>query len=105
MVTGTVTEDKGLDVPPPKDEDPDGTKLLSSPDGLERAAKLLNPLTKLSKDNVDVWIAVYDVAVRRSKQTNVAITFSSSKFLSFCREVSTGCESTQSRSFIGCRTP
>lgn len=67
-MTGPVNEDKGLDVPASKDDDPDGTKLLSSPDGLERAAKLLRPLTNLAKGDIEVWIAVYDVAVRRSKR-------------------------------------
>ena len=61
-----TNEDKGLDVSPPKDEDPDGTKLLQAPDLLERAAKLLKPLATMAKDNVDAWIAIYDVAVRRS---------------------------------------
>lgn len=59
-------DDKGLDVGPPKDDDPDGTKLLKADDGLERAAKFLNPLAALAADSIDVWIAVYDVAVRRS---------------------------------------
>jgi hypothetical protein len=63
----SVNEDKGLDALPLKDEDPDGLKLISSPDPLERAAKCLRPLKTLGRENVDVWIAVYDVAVRRSK--------------------------------------
>lgn len=60
-------EDKGLEATPEKDEDPDGQKLLSATDGLERAAKLLAPITSLVKDNFDVWIATYDVAIRRSE--------------------------------------
>ena len=61
-------EDKGLDAPPPKDEDPDGFKLLKSPDPLEHAAKFLNPLLSLVPDNVDVWFAHYDVSIRRSER-------------------------------------
>ena len=61
------TEDKGLEPTPNKDDDPDGIKLLSVTDPLERAAKLLKPLTTLGKDRVDVWVAIYDVTVRRSE--------------------------------------
>ena len=61
-----ANEDKGLDVGPPKDEDPDGIKLLQAPDPLERAAKVLKPLATMAKDNIDAWLAIYDVAVRRS---------------------------------------
>ncbi|KAI0698059.1 N-terminal acetyltransferase A, auxiliary subunit [Cerioporus squamosus] len=62
-----ANEDKGLDVSPSKDEDPDGTKLLQSPDPLERAAKMLKPLATLAKANIEAWIAIYDVAIRRKK--------------------------------------
>lgn len=55
-----------MELQPPKDDDPDGMKLLKSTDRLEHAAKLLNPLATLASDNIDVWIAIYDVAVRRS---------------------------------------
>ncbi|KAI0371305.1 NMDA receptor-regulated protein 1a [Pilatotrama ljubarskyi] len=65
---GSATnEDKGLEAGPPKDDDPDGTKLLQAPEPLERAAKLLKPLSTLAKGNVEAWIAIYDVAVRRKK--------------------------------------
>ena len=60
-------EDKGLDAPPQKDEDPDGFKLLQSPDPLERAAKILGPLLSLIPDNIDVWFVHYDISIRRSK--------------------------------------
>jgi hypothetical protein len=53
-----------------KDEDPNGLKLLASPDPLERAAKLLSPLSSLATENIDVWIAMYDVAIRRSRCKN-----------------------------------
>ena len=76
-----LNEDKGL-APPAKDDDPEGTKLLSSSDGLETAAKLLRPLTNLLassninvrekvegmvKDNerIEIWLTSYDVAIRR----------------------------------------
>lgn len=58
-------EDKGLEPPPPKDDDPDGSKLLQAEDGLARAAKFLAPLITLETTDIDVWIAIYDVAVRR----------------------------------------
>ncbi|TFY68467.1 hypothetical protein EVG20_g3546 [Dentipellis fragilis] len=70
--SSTGSDDKGLDVPTPKDDDPDGIKLLTGPEPLERAWKFLLPLTTLAKDNIDVWIAVYDVAVRRGKYLQAA---------------------------------
>ncbi|KAG5654558.1 hypothetical protein H0H81_000083 [Sphagnurus paluster] len=63
----SANEDKGLEVTPPKDDDPEGIKLISVADPLERAAKLLQPLESLAAENIDAWIAVYDVAVRRKK--------------------------------------
>ncbi|KAF7350445.1 hypothetical protein MVEN_01349700 [Mycena venus] len=59
-------DDKGLELTP-KDDDPDGTKLLQCTDPLERAANLLKPLATLADTNIEVWIATYDVAVRRKK--------------------------------------
>ncbi|KAF9443854.1 N-terminal acetyltransferase A, auxiliary subunit [Macrolepiota fuliginosa MF-IS2] len=70
-----ANEDKGLE-PPTKDDDPDGTKLLTSPSGLETAAKLLRPLTNLlttakvdiaEKERMEIWLLSYDVAIRRRK--------------------------------------
>ncbi|KAJ7695429.1 NMDA receptor-regulated protein 1a [Mycena rosella] len=63
---GSNNDDKGLE-PTPKDDDPDGSKLLQCTDPLERAAKLLKPLVTLADTNIEVWIATYDVAVRRKK--------------------------------------
>lgn len=40
-------------------------KLLSAPEPLTLAAKLLQPLTTLAPNNIDVWISIYDVAIRR----------------------------------------
>ncbi|KAF8999912.1 N-terminal acetyltransferase A, auxiliary subunit [Hymenopellis radicata] len=62
----STNEDKGLEIPN-ADDDPDGLKLLGCSDPLERAAKFLHPLTTLASKNIDVWIAVYDVAIRRKK--------------------------------------
>jgi N-alpha-acetyltransferase 15/16, NatA auxiliary subunit len=66
-VSATLNEDKALEPPPAKDEDPDGSKLLAAPDALELAAKFLSPIAAIVKDNFDVWIATYDVAMRRSE--------------------------------------
>ena len=63
----SANEDKGLEAPAPKDDDPDGTKLLGSPNGLETAAKLLQPIVNLELPSIPLWVAVYDVAIRRSK--------------------------------------
>ena len=71
-VPPTSNEDKALEPPPVKDEDPDGSKLLVSPDALELAAKFLGPVVTLVKDNLDVWIATYDVAIRRSESISTA---------------------------------
>ena len=59
---------------PTKDDDPDGTKLISVADPLERAATFLRPLATLASDNIKVWIAIYDVAVRRSELLRLSIT-------------------------------
>ena len=42
-------------------------KQLGATDRLEQAYKLLHPLSTLAPNNIDVWIAIYDVAIRRSK--------------------------------------
>lgn len=61
-----ANEDKGIEAPATKDDDPEGLKLLTIADPLEQATKLLNPLITLATDNIDTWIAIYDVAIRRS---------------------------------------
>ncbi|KDR72571.1 hypothetical protein GALMADRAFT_252705 [Galerina marginata CBS 339.88] len=63
----TANDPKDLEAAPPKDDDPDGLKLIGSSDPLEQAFKLLHPLTTLAPNNIDVWIAIYDVAIRRKK--------------------------------------
>lgn len=70
MITPLVAQaanDKDPEFVAPKDGDPDGMKLIGSSDVLEQASRLLHPLTTLVPDNIDVWIAVYDVAIRRSE--------------------------------------
>ncbi|CCM05111.1 uncharacterized protein FIBRA_07318 [Fibroporia radiculosa] len=78
----SANEDKGLEPGPAKDDDLDGTKLLQAQDGLEKAAKMLAPLSTLAKDNVDAWIATYDVAVRRKKYLQAVKALNSAKALS-----------------------
>jgi hypothetical protein len=48
------------------DDDPDGHKLIKATDPLEQAAKLLEPLLDLPHNNPDIWVAFYDVSIRRS---------------------------------------
>jgi hypothetical protein len=70
----SANEDKGLEAPAPKDDDPDGTKLLASPNGLEMAARLLQPLVNLELPSMQLWATVYDVAIRRSKSHSTSTT-------------------------------
>ncbi|KAI0264685.1 NMDA receptor-regulated protein 1-domain-containing protein [Gloeopeniophorella convolvens] len=77
----STNEDKGLDITPAKDEDPDGVKLLSSPEPLERAWKLLAPLLATSTRNIDLWITAYDVAVRRGKYLQAVRALNNAKAL------------------------
>lgn len=65
--TTPTSTDKELESVQPKDDDPDGLKQLGAADRLEQAHKLLHPLSTLAPDNIDVWIATYDVAIRRKK--------------------------------------
>lgn len=51
----------------PKDDDPEGLKLLATTTPLEQAAKLLLPLHSLRSQSLDTWLVSYDVAVRRGK--------------------------------------
>jgi len=70
----SANEDKGLEAPAPKDDDPDGTKLLASPDGLETAAKLLQPLVTIELPSIRLWATVFDVAIRRSELDFAPVT-------------------------------
>jgi len=80
--SATPNEEKALEPPPVKDEDPDGSKLLAAPDALDLAAKFLNPVVAVAKDNFDIWIAVYDVAIRRKKYLQAAQALSYARSLS-----------------------
>lgn len=63
--TNPSNEDKGLEPPSVKDDDSHGVKLIQATDGLDRAAKFLAPLLTVASKDIDVWIAAFDVAVRR----------------------------------------
>lgn len=67
IATAPTSNDKELEPVQPKDDDPDGLKQLGAADRLEQASKLLHPLSTLAPNDIDVWIATYDVAIRRSK--------------------------------------
>lgn len=66
------SEDKGLDAPIPKDEDPDGVKMVLADDALERAAKFLATLKESGKRSIDACLANFDVAMRRKKYLQAA---------------------------------
>lgn len=99
----STNEDKGLDLTPQKDDDPDGIKLLTSPEPLERAWKLLSPLLRLSISDIHVWISVYDVAVRRGVLIGIEIP-PFSEFL-YTRQVLTSRSSAQPRESSRYRSP
>ncbi|KAF9235797.1 NMDA receptor-regulated protein 1-domain-containing protein [Melanogaster broomeanus] len=65
-------EDKGLEPPPAKDNDPDGLKLVLADDPLERASKFLDTLGQFGKDNVDVNTTIFDIATRQKKYLKAA---------------------------------
>ncbi|TDL19618.1 N-terminal acetyltransferase A auxiliary subunit [Rickenella mellea] len=67
LTQATSNEDKGLEPGPAKDEDPEGIKALGVKDPIEQAWKLLKPFATPTQNSLDVWIAVYDVSVRRQK--------------------------------------
>ncbi|QRV81902.1 NMDA receptor-regulated protein [Ceratobasidium sp. AG-Ba] len=58
---------KDEEIQPLKDDDPDGLKAFGQPKPLDQALKLLRPLEALEVKDIDVWLAVYDVAMRRKK--------------------------------------
>ncbi len=93
LAAAAPNEDKGLDLAPIKDEDPDGIKLLTSSEPLERAWKLLCPLLRLSISNIDLWISIYDVAVRRGVSHTTKTVFG----LIYSRQVLTSSSGSQPR--------
>ncbi|KAI6158062.1 NMDA receptor-regulated protein 1-domain-containing protein [Pisolithus tinctorius] len=66
------SDDKGLDAPPPKDDDPDGVKMILADDPLERAAKFLETFKECGKHIMDVCLTNFDVAIRRKKYMQAA---------------------------------
>lgn len=65
--TATQSEDRGLEPPRLRDEDPEGLKLVLAEDPLERADKYLTGLSELVPQSMDICFAIYDVAIRRKK--------------------------------------
>jgi hypothetical protein len=65
-VRAKQNEDKGLEAPPAKDDDPEGLKLVEADDPLERASKFLGLLGEFGKDDIDVNVTSFDVAIRQS---------------------------------------
>jgi hypothetical protein len=61
------SEDKGIEPPPAKDEDPEGLKLVLAEDPLDRASKFLSALGQFGEDNIDVNVTSFDVAIRQSE--------------------------------------
>jgi NMDA receptor-regulated protein 1 len=102
IAAASTNEDKGLDLTPQKDDDPDGIKLLTSPEPLERAWKLLSPLLRLPTSSINVWISVYDVAVRRGVLNGTKIPPCSE--LLYPREVLASRSGAQSRESSQCRS-
>jgi hypothetical protein len=66
VVRAKQNEDKGLEAPPAKDDDPEGLKLVEADDPLERASKFLGLLGEFGKDDIDVNVTSFDVAIRQS---------------------------------------
>ncbi|KAG9079319.1 hypothetical protein FS749_008609 [Ceratobasidium sp. UAMH 11750] len=73
---------KDDEIQPPKDEDPDGLKAFSQPKPLDQALKLLRPLETLGVKDIDVWLAVYDVAMRRQKHLQALKALNTAKSIS-----------------------
>lgn len=71
-VAAHQSEDKGLDAPLPKDDDPEGVKMVLAEDPLERAAKYLETLKEFGKQSMDVCCVNFDVALRRKKYLQAA---------------------------------
>lgn len=94
--TSSTSEDKGLEPGPAKDDDPDGVKLLQSADLLERVSKFLQPLATLAGDKLEAWLAIYDVAVRRSQYCRILTRFARIHVIVCCRKISPSCTSSES---------
>ena len=66
VVRAKQNDDKGLEAPPARDDDPEGLKLVTADDPLERANKFLGSLGEFGKDDIDVNVTSFDVAIRQS---------------------------------------
>lgn len=66
VVRAKQNEDKGLEPPLVKDDDPEGLKLVAVDDPLERASKFLGSLGKFGEATVDANVTSFDVAIRQS---------------------------------------
>lgn len=73
-------EDKGLEAPSAPDDDPEGLKLVAADDPLERASKFLGSLGEYGKDDIDVNVTSFDVAIRQSAYLGAPLT---TRFLRF----------------------
>ncbi|KAG8747710.1 hypothetical protein FRC10_011837 [Ceratobasidium sp. 414] len=73
---------KDDEIQPPKDEDPDGLKAFGQPKPLDQALKLLRPLETLGVKDTNVWLAVYDVAMRRQKYLQALKALNTAKSIS-----------------------
>ncbi|KAG6379644.1 NMDA receptor-regulated protein 1-domain-containing protein [Boletus reticuloceps] len=71
-VRAKQNEDKGLEAPTGKDDDPEGLKLVSADDPLEQASKVLGSLGEFGKDDIDVNATMFDVAIRQKKYLKAA---------------------------------
>ncbi|GJJ06056.1 hypothetical protein Clacol_000244 [Clathrus columnatus] len=64
----TNTTLKEEDIPePPKYDDPEGLKLLTTKDPLGDAMKWLKPLQALKTRSIEAWFMIYDVTIRKQK--------------------------------------
>lgn len=75
IANGAAADDKDPPPPPPKDEDPDGMKLLQANDPLERAHRFVKPLEALCPDRIGVWLALYDINVRRGGHHRLQVRY------------------------------
>ena len=92
-------EDKGLEAPPAKDDDPEGLTLVKADDPLERASKFLGLLGEFGKDNIDVNVTSFDVAIRQSAYCLTGV------FLAFTCIVEKYLKATQALSRAHARDP
>lgn len=67
---GTATVEDELAVP--KDDDPDGQKLLKADDFLEVAMRFVRPLETMASDRMATWLLSYRVAMARGARGNQA---------------------------------